>query len=628
MQPRASCSGTYHGGAAREAALSDKERRELVKLCEDILSNQNVHQNHRTKGSGQLTLHEGGTTDKKTTCILAMNSPEKQGLEKRLKSLLENPNRVSKEHLIERKATILESLRSFLRRTFLLYEPLPVQSYAGSNGANVTDGLLPQTVEECRGKVQNVTFPHDFFFGAATASYQIEGGLDNTNWKQWEDLQFRPGDGQPTIEHHQQAGRACDAWNRFDADLKHLQRIGARMYRFSIDWSRIEPRPGQFDEDSLDRYVSWCQKLRAHCIEPMITLHHFAEPIWFVELGGWENRENVEGHFRRFVTHTTNRLAPYCRYWTTINELNGYAICGWLAGVHPPGKVNCLFAMLNVIRNLLIAHTCASKAIRAASSTLPTTPVVCCAFNHVLFLPSWHRQESEGSTSTILGLVNGLLSQLVSLFLNYVYNFVFLDAMFSSGRLPWFPFPFQGAALLAGWREDVQNLKDTADWIGINHYYRSYVQFTRRDQAASPQQASPTDMFVQLPFGIQLRAAAVPGFEKNEMGWDLTPSSMVRLVQILAERYPKVPIIITESGTADATDTKRVRYMAALLSNFHYLMKSSSVDLRGYLVWTLMDNFEWAEGFRPKFGLFETNFETLDRTERDLSCDLLRSIFS
>jgi beta-glucosidase len=111
------------------------------------------------------------------------------------------------------------------------------------------------------------------------------------------------------------------------------------------------------------------------------------------------------------------------------------------------------------------------------------------------------------------------------------------------------------------------------------------------------------------------------------MGWDLTPSSMERLLQIIGDRYRGVPVIITESGTADATDTKRVRYVAATLRAVHNLVTRRQTDIRGYLIWTLMDNFEWAEGYRPKFGLLETNFETLQRTERKETCDMLRDVF-
>ncbi|CAB9508539.1 2H-1,4-benzoxazin-2-yl glucoside beta-D-glucosidase [Seminavis robusta] len=536
------------------------------------------------------------------------------------------------------------SSTSSFQKTFLLYGPLPVKKLAApDNGELWMDGSTPLTIQEATQGKSDLSFPPTFMWGAATAAYQIEGGLRNCNWSRWEDQKTRQHDGQPTVEHHETAVKACRAWEMFDTDLEHMKKLGMKMYRFSVEWSRIEPACGSFDATAVERYQSWCQQLVDAGIEPMVTLHHFTEPAWFVEKEGWENRDNLQ-FFQRFVIHITQALAPHCRYWTTINELNGYAICGWIAGVHPPGKVNDLFGMLRVARHLLVAHTLAAAAIRASSAVVQKQdPVICLALNHVYFLPFDSNQHPIPTTSPLAllaWLLNRLLSTIVSLFLNYVYNFVFLDAIFSqqhAGRFPLFPFPFHIAALLAGWNDDIANLKGSADWIGVNHYYRSYVQFgrTRGSTTSTPQQASPTDMFIALPVvGMELRATAIANFEKNEMGWDLTPSSMERLLRILADRYPNVPIIITESGTADTTDTKRVRYIAAILRAMYNLMNNSNndnntkaVDIRGYLIWTLMDNFEWAEGYRPKFGLLETNFETLERTERKLTCDMLRKVF-
>jgi beta-glucosidase len=203
---------------------------------------------------------------------------------------------------------------------------------------------------------------------------------------------------------------------------------------------------------------------------------------------------------------------------------------------------------------------------------------------------------------------------MLSLFLNYAYNFVFLDAIFSpdhAGRFPLFPFPFHLVAALAGWGPDIKALKGSADWIAMNHYYRSYVQFAKthpaqeEEETKQPHQQAPTDMMIPLPWtGLKFRATALSNFEKNEMGWDITPSSWERLLEILWDRYQPTPIIITESGTADTTDQMRVRYLAAILSILHKSMTQDDsnnnskkpIDIRGYLIWTLMDNFEWAEG--------------------------------
>ena len=590
----------------------------------------------------------------------------------------------------------MNTLHRYLQKTFLWwYDPLPTtirqqqQDDDDNNNKNnatnatsfvVTDAAMPETPEEAmellllqkrkhnntqtqtQTQTQTHLFPPSFLWGAATAAYQTEGGLHHCNWSEWEQQQQQHGHKQ------ERAGKACDSWNLFESkDLQHLQELGVTVYRFSVDWSRVEPTQGQFDDKAIQRYQSWCQKLQAANIEPMITLHHFTEPAWFTRMGGWEDRNNLQ-YFERFVQTVGQALASHhCRYWTTVNELNGYAVCGWLAGVHPPGKVNDVLGMLRVVRHLLVAHTMASKAIRASSASRNKgqDPVICMALNHVYFLPFFEQNNKTSNSDNnplqenhrwwwflhwqqllrvVPTFINKILSSLVSLFLNYVYNFVILDALFSpqhAGRFPIFPFPFHIVATLAGWGDDLRALKGTADWIGINHYYRSYVQFfanRQHDTQSHDQQhrqASPTDMFVALPFGIELRASAMDHFEKNEMGWDVTPSSMERLIQILWDRYQPIPMIITESGTADATDRQRVRYIAAILYMLRNKLllqrQSNAIDIRGYLIWTLMDNFEWAEGYKPKFGLLETNFDTtassLERKERTWTCNLLRQVF-
>ena len=190
---------------------------------------------------------------------------------------------------------------------------------------------------------------------------------------------------------------------------------------------------------------------------------------------------------------------------------------------------------------------------------------------------------------------------------------IYLEALLY-GRL-WLPYDI--LAWFLGWTADVRSLKGTIDVIGINHYYRSFVSLERAAATAEASaKPSPTDLFLKLPLGLLLRACSISGFEKSDMGWDLTPSSMERLLTSMWERY-RIPLIVTESGIADGDepDTRRSRYLAACLSVASRL-RAKGVDLRGYLFWTLLDNFEWAEGFRPRFGLLRTDFETLERHGR------------
>lgn len=510
--------------------------------------------------------------------------------------------------------SLLQLLRAFilfLRRLFLLYEPLPTK--VDPSSGLIVDERMADTADEAVCRAKRLHFPKGFLFGSATAAYQVEGGLDNCNWHAWEQRGLR-ADGEPTVIGGKGAGLACDMWDRFEEDVEHMRDLGLKSYRFSVEWSRIEPREGEFDLSALERYASWCVLLRDSGIEPMVTLHHFTEPKWWDEKGGWEKRENV-AQFARFAELVTARLAPHVTYWCTTNEMNGYAVCGWIAGVHPPGKRDQVLTLCAVVRNMLLGHRLASAAIRAASATLDRQPVVMMALNHI-----WFYTDSWSPITNLTVLV-----------LNMVYNFVIPDALLG-GRFPNFPLPFGLLARACGWGDDLRALKGSVDALGVNHYYRSMVSFDLSSGATGP--ASVSDLYLSLPFGVILRAAMMPGFEKSDMGWDVTPSSLERLVQALWDRY-KTPIIITESGIADAEECaksgketcfRRTRYLSACLEACYSLI-SKGVDVRGYVIWTLLDNFEWAEGFRPRFGLLHNCFETQTRTKRHVPYAMLQAVF-
>ena len=499
--------------------------------------------------------------------------------------------------VVAKGADSTRNIFSYLRSWLPAQIAMPVKRCA-ANGL-LTDALMPDTAEEALEIAKDLNLPKSFLIGAATAAYQVEGGLYACTWSDWE-KSGRNG------EHR--AGKACDAWNRFPDDVEHAKSLGLRMLRFSIEWSRIEPKEGIFDASAMSRYVEWCELLHSKGIEPMVTLHHFSEPSWFDAKGGWERRENVQ-YFARFVEYATARLAPVCKHWCTINELNGFAVCGWLAGVHPPGVKDDPITMLTVIRHMLVGHSAAAKAIRAASARNLTPPSICLSLSHIVFVASWWAP----------------FSYCLARWLNYVFNYIYIEALLY-GRL-WLPYDI--LAWLLGWRADVRALEGTIDVIGVNHYYRSIVKFGfDASTAEAPAQPSVTDLFLRLPLGLLLRASSVDGFEKSDMGWDLTPTSMEVLLSSMWERY-RMPMIVTESGIADGEepDTRRSRYLAACLSVASRL-RDKGVDLRGYLFWTLLDNFEWAEGFRPRFGLLRTDFDTLERQGRESNAIIRAAVAS
>ena len=221
----------------------------------------------------------------------------------------------------------------------------------------------------------------------------------------------------------------------------------------------------------------------------------------------------------------------------------------------------------------------------------------------------------------------GLVSWILPAVVNHLFNFEF-HAVVVEGRLSWL---MRIVFWLVGHRrvaQDIALMKGTVDAIGVNHYYRSEVYFGRDTSPNEvPRISGPTDMFLRLPGGLLLRALPVEGFEKSDMGWDLTPSSMEWLLEALWKRF-HMPLIVTESGIADGEepDERRTRYLAACLEVAHRARRRG-MDLRGYLIWTLLDNFEWTEGFRPRFGILRTDFADRSRHERASSA-MLRGIAS
>ena len=259
------------------------------------------------------------------------------------------------------------------------------------------DALMPATEEEAKDVAASLSFPPDFLFGAATSAYQVEGGIVDTNWNRWEEMKVRPGTQLETVRGGVGAGRATDMWNLFETvDLPLIKQLGLTMFRFSVEWSRVQPKRDEFDEAAIARYARWCQKLREAGVEPMVTLLHFTEPGWFEDLGGWEAEVSADcfGEFARYVVP---RLAPHCAYWCTLNEPVGTTLNGWLQarrtrpppsahgrkgqaapfrthqlppppprhrlavprraqGIHPPGKTGEVRLIFRVLYNQLMAH--------------------------------------------------------------------------------------------------------------------------------------------------------------------------------------------------------------------------------------------------------------------------------
>lgn len=400
-------------------------------------------------------------------------------------------------------------------------------------------------------------FPADFKWGVATAAHQVEGNNTGNDWWTWEQQEGH-------IKEGHKSGLACNWWENAETDFDHAAALGANALRLSVEWSRVEPRPGEFDDSALERYSHMLQELRARNIEPMVTLHHFTNPRWLADQGGWENPETI-ALFARFTRRVVERLGQHCDMWCTINEPNVYGYMGYLEGGFPPGKSDFKTAM-RVIRHLLLGHAAAYKEIHK----IQPQARVGLAHNMRILDPANPRSP---------------LDRCVAQIADRTYNQAPLTAL-TTGR--WMlPLGF-GLA----WK-----LRHTLDWIGLNYYTRDLVAFDRAQR--------------QTLFSRRLHA---DGAELLDGGYgEFYPHGIFRSIQRLARL--NLPIYVTENGIPDDDDDQRPRY---LLTHLHQMWRAIQLcyPVMGYYHWTLTDNFEWAEGWTLRFGLIALDPETQTRTPR------------
>ncbi len=407
-------------------------------------------------------------------------------------------------------------------------------------------------------------FPDGFWWGTATAGHQIEGGNDASNWWAWEQLGL--------VEDGSTSGRACDYWGRWPEDHQLIEDLGHNAFRLGIEWSRIEPAPGAFDEEAIDIYSRILADLQARGIRVCLTLNHWVLPNWLAERGGWCARDALT-RWERFLCRVVPVLAPFVDTWVTLNEPMVPVLAGYLAGLHPPGRRNPWDAA-KVFRRLLAAHAVAYDLVHdlvpAAPDGGPTLVGYAAAYQWV---EPFHGDGWRRPVEKVIGSVVSHVS------------YGAWDRAVLTGRVP---LPF-------GRGERVPGLRGSVDFVGVNYYMRVSV---RLHPAALLNVASAE---FDCPEGI----------ETTEMGWQIYPPGFRLALNHVWETFRK-PIFVTENGCSDSGDEVRRRYLVTHLAQVRAAI-ADGCDIRGYLQWTLMDNFEWREGFAKKFGLVE-----VDHTDPDL----------
>jgi beta-glucosidase len=406
-------------------------------------------------------------------------------------------------------------------------------------------------------------FPADFVWGVATSSHQVEGENANNQWTEWE----KNG----RIKSKDCVGFACDWWRNAEKDFDLAQSLGVNALRLSVEWSRIEPKEGHWDESALARYRQMLKALHERGIRPFVTLHHFTNPQWFEAKNGFANPESVRV-FQRFTQRVVGALGDLCHDWATFNEPNVYVSLGYFLGEFPPGKKGRVIEAAQVTRNLCLAHAAAYHTIHS----LQRDANVGWAQHYVVFKP---RRPESAVDRWLCG------------FIHRRFNDNFAEGI-HSGRAP-FPLNKFGQSL--------PEVKGTCDFVGINYYSRLRVGFGRRSpktlflQISVPPHKPQGDSGIEVPYG------------------EVYPQGLRQAVEHFAGF--KKPVYILENGVPDREDRIRPWAIESIVSQMRGLL-SEGIDLRGYFHWTLADNFEWNEGWHLRFGLYELDPATQVRRAR------------
>lgn len=398
----------------------------------------------------------------------------------------------------------------------------------------------------------NGRFPKRFFWGAASAAHQTEGGLHNnlTVWElenakslaaqapyQYGDLASWPHIGNyAVLPSNYISGPATKHRELYEHDFALLTQMNMNSFRFSIEWSRVEPEEGVWDVEAVEYYRQYILALKKRGIEPIVTLFHFSLPVWFTKLGAFERRSNIR-YFVRFAEKLMSELGDHIRYVVTVNEAESYAFEGYYLGHWAPGVRNLRLA-IKVYRNLAVAHNKVADVLHAKNRRYKVS---------------------------------------VARFCTYVY----------AGDDAWLS---RVSARIAQWLADdywTRKVKKRCDWLGVNYYYSARF------------------------FGYRIHD---PETNYNDMGIPMEPANIQYELERLWQKY-KLPIMITESGVADAKDQYRQWWIMETVTAIQKALKNG-VNVVGYLHWSLTDNFEWDKGRWARFGLAEVNYTTQKRTLR------------
>jgi beta-glucosidase len=384
-----------------------------------------------------------------------------------------------------------------------------------------------------------------FFWGASTAAHQVEGG----NYNQWTRFELGTAATQANtakkrlgwLPHYDDiaakatdpnnyvSGNGVDHYNLYKQDFDILQKLGLNAFRFTIEWSRLEPEEGKWNAAEFAHYKEYIVELKSRGIEPFLNIWHWTIPTWFADKGGFAKRENLK-YFEDFVKKVSEELLAGINHVITLNEPNVYVGFGYITGEWPPEEKNKLKGAWTYY-NLAVAHKRAYKILKRAKPNI--------------------KIGVAQQLANIEPLRPGnILDEIQVKLMRYFWNWWWLN-----------------------------RIKDYQDFVGFNYYFTDYYKIFKRQNPKKP---------------------------VNDLGWYMNPAGILSLLQKIAYHYPGKPIIITENGLADANDNQRQWWIEKTMTAID-AARSQDIPVIGYLHWSLLDNFEWAYGWWPKFGLVEVD---------------------
>ncbi|WP_226527932.1 GH1 family beta-glucosidase [Metabacillus niabensis] len=428
-----------------------------------------------------------------------------------------------------------------------------------------------------------IEFPEDMKWGAATAAYQIEGAStkDGRGLSIWDTFANTPG----KVLNGDNGDVACDSYHRYKEDIALMKELGIDTYRFSVSWPRIFPTgSGEVNQKGLQYYHDFVDELLANGIEPMCTLYHWDLPQALQDRGGWENREVVEA-FANYSELMFKEFNGKIKKWITINEPWCVSFLSNFIGIHAPGYKNLQLAT-TISHHLLLAHGQAVTRFRDGNYE-----------GEIGYAPNTEWNEPFSNKQEDIDACNRANGWFIEWFFDPVFKGSYPQFM-----VEWFEKIDVTVPIQEG---DMDIINQKIDFVGINYYTGSVTRYKENDGLLD---AEKVDI----------------GYEKTDFDWNIYPEGFYKVLTKLNEQYGSVPIYITENGACyndgvengRVKDQRRIDYLKQHLTSLKRAM-DSGVNIKGYLTWSLLDNFEWAEGYDKRFGIIHVDFNTLERTKKD-----------